>query len=169
VGEVHRLRRCPNQLAGRPRRQRSAAQLTGKASVFRIFQGTERQPAGLTDFVDLQTSAGSLTAVVTTNGASSGAAVQVATFTPVVTSSTANLAANATSIVISGYGLSTTAGNNTVVFNDGAAGSVTTASATSLTLTFSTMPTTTSSLTAGGQHCVGSAFTAVTGQAGCSR
>ena len=52
--------------------------------------------------------------MVTTDGVSSGTAVQVATVTPVVTSSTANLAANATSLTINGYGFDTTAGHNTV-------------------------------------------------------
>src|SRR5262249_3337649 len=55
------------------------------------------------------TSVGNLTAVVTANGGSSGAAVQVATVVPVVTSSMANLAANATTLTINGFGFSTTA------------------------------------------------------------
>ena len=42
--------------------------------------------------------------------------------TPVVTSSTASLAANATTLTINGFGFDTTAANNTVVFNDGAVG-----------------------------------------------
>src|SRR5262249_43907450 len=78
---------------------------------------------------------GSLTAVVKTNGVSSGAAVQVAPVTPVVTSSTANLAANATSMTIAGFGFDSTAGNNTVVFSGGATGSVTAATHTQLTIT----------------------------------
>ena len=44
---------------------------------------------------------------------------------PVVTSSTANLAANANTITISGFGFDATASHNTVAFNDGAVGSVT--------------------------------------------
>ncbi len=84
--------------------------------------------------------AGSLTAVVTTDNQSSGNPVQVATVTPVVTSSTANLAANATRITISGFGFDPTAANNTVAFNDGAIGTITAATATSLTVTFSTKP-----------------------------
>jgi predicted enzyme related to lactoylglutathione lyase len=94
------------------------------------------------------TNVGTLTAVVTTNNVSSGTAVQVATVTPAVTMSTANLAANATQIVIAGFGFDPTAANNSVVFNDSAVGSVTTASATSLTVTFSTKPTSAGSLTA---------------------
>ncbi len=86
--------------------------------------------------------------MVTTDSVSSGTAVQVATVTPVVTSSTASLAANATTFTINGFGFDPTAANNTVVFNDGAVGTVTAATATSLTVTFSTEPTTAGSLTA---------------------
>ncbi len=58
------------------------------------------------------------------------------------------MAANATTITINGFGFDPTAANNTVTFNDGAVGTVTTATATSLTVTFSTKPTTAGSLTA---------------------
>ena len=92
--------------------------------------------------------AGNLTAVVTTNSVDSGAAVQIATVTPVVTSSTANLAANAATVTIDGFGFDPTAGNNTVVFSSGAAGTVTEATATSLTVTFDTAPTAVGNLTA---------------------
>ncbi len=78
---------------------------------------------------------GNLTASVTVSGVSSGNAVQVATVIPVVTSSTANLAVNATSLTINGFGFSTTAGNNTVTFGGGVTGTVTTATATQLTVT----------------------------------
>ena len=64
------------------------------------------------------TSAGPLTAVVTTNGASSGP-VQVATPSPVVTSSTASLASDATTLTIGGHGFDPTAGNDSVTFSDG--------------------------------------------------
>src|SRR3569623_2078683 len=94
------------------------------------------------------TTAGNLTAVVTSNGVSSGAAVQVATVEPVVTSSTSNRAANEATLTINGFGFAPTAGNNTVVLNDGAVGTVTSASATSLTVSFSTGPTSGGSLTA---------------------
>ncbi len=93
------------------------------------------------------TTAGSLTAVVITDGISSGSAVQVAAVKPVVTSSTASLLANATTLTINGFGFDPTPGNNVVVFNDGASGTVTAATATSLTVTFSTKPTTAGSLT----------------------
>src|SRR6185312_2824240 len=81
------------------------------------------------------------TAVVSTDGVDSGAAVQVASVIPVVTSSTASLAITATTLTINGFGFDPTAGNNTVAFNDGAVGTVTAATATSLTVTFSTDPT----------------------------
>ncbi len=86
--------------------------------------------------------AGNLTAVVTTDGESSGSALQVATVIPVVTSSTADLAANATTVTINGYGFNgTTPSKNTVSFNGAAVGTVTAATSTSLTVTFTTPPT----------------------------
>lgn len=88
----------------------------------------------------LPTSAGSLTAVVTSNGVSSGSATQAATVVPVVTESTANLAANGNTVLIQGVGFSATPGNNLVTFNNGAVGNVTSASTTSLTVTFTTRP-----------------------------
>jgi hypothetical protein len=91
--------------------------------------------------------AGSLTAVVITDGESSGNPTKVATVVPVVTSSTANLAPTATQITISGFGFDPTAANNTVVFNDGAIGTITAATATSLTVTFTTKPKSAGSLT----------------------
>jgi hypothetical protein len=78
-----------------------------------------------------------------------GAELTTVTVTlPTVTASTANLAANATSIVINGTGFDTQIGNNTVVFNDGAVGTVTAATSTSLTVTFITKPASAGSLTA---------------------
>ncbi len=94
------------------------------------------------------TTAGSLTAVVTTDTVSSGTAIQVATVTPVVTSSTASQAATSTTVTINGFGFDSTPGNNTVTFSDGSVGTVTSASATSLTVTFSIKPTTAGTLTA---------------------
>ena len=69
-----------------------------------------------------------------------------------VTASTADLAANATQITINGVGFDATAANNTVAFNDGAAGTVITATATSLTVNLSSRPATAGSLTAVGEH-----------------
>jgi hypothetical protein len=67
----------------------------------------------------------------------------------VVTPSSADLAINATTLTITGSGFdATTPGNNTVTFSSGAIGAVTAATATSLTVTFSTAPTVTGSLTA---------------------
>ena len=68
--------------------------------------------------------------------------MQVATVTPVVTSSTANLASNAATVTISGYGFNaTTPSDNTVTFSGAAVGTVTAATATRLTVTFATEPT----------------------------
>ena len=110
---------------------------------------TEATDTALTvEFSTLPTAAGTLTAIVTSTGGSSGAAVQVATVIPVVTSSTAFLPADATSVIIAGVGFDTTAANNTVTFNNGAAGTVSAATSTELTVTFSTQPTTAGTLTA---------------------
>jgi len=94
------------------------------------------------------TTLGNLTAIVTTNSQASGSAIQVAKVIPAVTSATTNLAANAATVTITGFGFSTTANQNTVVFNNGAVGTVTAATATSLTVTFSTKPRSAGSLTA---------------------
>jgi hypothetical protein len=101
-------------------------------------------------FTTLPTSIGSLTAIVTTNGQSSGSAVQVATAVaaPTVTASSSNLALNVTTLIIAGTGFDTTAANNTVTFNNGAAGTVTAATSTQLTVTFTSPPSSTGSLTA---------------------
>ncbi len=94
------------------------------------------------------TAAGPLSVTVTTNSVASVSPVQVATVVPVITSSTSDLAANAATLTINGFGFSTTAGNNTVDFNGLAVGNVTAASATSLTVTFTTAPTTAGPLNA---------------------
>jgi hypothetical protein len=87
------------------------------------------------------TTAGNLTAVVTTDLANSTTPVTVATVTPVVSSSAATQAANVTTLTINGFGFDP-AGNNTVVFNDGANGTVGNATATSLSVTFGNLPAT---------------------------
>src|SRR5947209_2846127 len=92
--------------------------------------------------------AGNLSVVVTADSVDSGAPVQVATVTPVVTTSTTNLAANAATLTIDGFGFDPTAGNNAVVLDDGAAGTVTAATPTELTVTLSTEPVTAGNLTA---------------------
>ena len=101
-------------------------------------------------FTTQPTSIGSLTATVTTNGQSSGSAVQVATAVaaPTVTSSASNLALNAATLIIAGSGFDTIAANNTVTLNNGATGTVTAATSTQLTVTFTSPPTSTGSLTA---------------------
>ena len=72
---------------------------------------------------------GSLTAVVTTDFVSSGSPVQVATVTPVVTLSTTGMLVNVPTLTINGFGFDPS-GTNTVAFNDGAVGTVTSATAT---------------------------------------
>ena len=66
----------------------------------------------------------------------------------VVTPNSDYLAINAPTLVIAGSGFSATANQNTVTFNLGAVGTVTSATTTELTITFSTQPTSTGSLTA---------------------
>src|SRR5205085_1351707 len=91
----------------------------------------------------------SLTAVVTTNGLNSGAPTQVATIVaaPTVTPNTTNRAQNATTLIINGTGFDT-APENTVVVNLSAVATVTAATATQLTVTFTTTPTSLGDLTA---------------------
>ena len=76
-----------------------------------------------------------LNASVTVDGLTSGSAVQVATLAPVITFNTASLAANATSITLSGLGFDTTAAHDSVSFSNGVTGSVTAVTTTSLTVT----------------------------------
>ena len=78
---------------------------------------------------------GSLTASVTVDGQDSGTAVQVATVKPVVTANTANLAANATTLIIQGFGFSSTATADVVKFSGSVMGKVTSATTTQLTVT----------------------------------
>ena len=66
----------------------------------------------------------------------------------IVTPNTANLPINAISVTIGGAGFDPNKSNDAVIFNDGAFGAVTAATATSLTVTFSTMPASVGSLTA---------------------
>ena len=78
---------------------------------------------------------GSLTALVTVGGVSSGIAVEVSTVRPTVALSSADLSPDSTTLVIYGSGFSTDAAHNTVVFSNGTTGTVTSATATTLTLT----------------------------------
>jgi hypothetical protein len=105
-----------------------------------IFSGirgivTVPSPSELTVKLLSGLTAGILEAVVEANGVKSGAFVPVATVTPVVTASEANLSATATELVIKGAGFSTTPGHNTVTFVGGATGVVTAASGTKLIVT----------------------------------
>jgi alpha-tubulin suppressor-like RCC1 family protein len=81
---------------------------------------------------------GALNAVVTTNGHTSGAPVQVATVLPappVITPNTSNLPIHATTLIISGTGFdANTPENNTVAFSPTGTGTVTSATATSVTV-----------------------------------
>lgn len=70
------------------------------------------------------------------------------TIRPTVTLNVTNVPITATTLTINGFGFSPTPGNNTVTFNNGAVGSVTSASATSLTVT------SVSGLTAGALNAV---------------
>src|SRR5262249_60298702 len=66
---------------------------------------------------------------------SRAAPVQVATVVPVVTSSTADLTADSTSMTIGGFGFDTNAANDVVTFSGGVTGTVTSATNTTLTVT----------------------------------
>jgi len=101
-------------------------------------------------FVTSPNTTGGLTAVVTSFGGISGSPVQVATIVaaPTITPNTSNLLINTPVIVITGTGFDPIAANNFVTFNNGVAGVVTSATPTSLSITFSTVPTITGSLTA---------------------
>ncbi len=79
--------------------------------------------------------AGPLSAVVTTNSVSSGAPVQVATVRPVITPSTLLIAPTAQTLTIDGFGFDPTASNNTVAFSPAGTGTVSAATATTLTIT----------------------------------
>ena len=92
--------------------------------------------------------AGALNAIVTTNSLDSGAAVQVATVIPVITSTTANLSTTATSLTINGFGFDPTASSNSIAFTPSGTGTVTASTATTLTVTGL------SSLTAGALNAI---------------
>jgi hypothetical protein len=77
---------------------------------------------------------GSLTATVTVRGVSSDQQ-QVATVVPVVRPGKSTLGVGASTVVIHGYGFSSTAANDLVQFSDGATGNVTQATATTLVVT----------------------------------
>ncbi len=105
--------------------------VTGTVSSATVTSLTVTSLSGLSSL----TGGAALNASVTVDGVSSGSMVQVATVAPVVTSSTAGLAANATSITISGLGFDATAANDSVSFSNGVTGTVSSATSTSLTVT----------------------------------
>ena len=72
----------------------------------------------------------------------------VAVSTPTVTQNTGGLATNATTLTITGTNFVSTPSLNTVTFNNGAVGNVTSATATQLIVNLTTPPTTIGSLTA---------------------
>jgi hypothetical protein len=88
------------------------------------------------------TTTGNLTAVVTSFGGSSGTAVVVATVrvAPSVSTSSATLSSTSVTLEISGANFDPSAAGNVVTLSSGAAGSISAASATSLTIRFSTQP-----------------------------
>jgi RHS repeat-associated protein len=73
----------------------------------------------------------------TGNSATSSPVTFTILATPVITPSTANLAANASSLTISGYGFDTNPANDSVTFDNGVTGIVTGATLTSLTVSVS--------------------------------
>ncbi len=83
---------------------------------------------------------GALNALVTVKGIASVASVKIATVVPIVTSSTAFIAPNSSTIIIKGFGFDSTLANNSVTFTPAAAGSVTFSSPTQITYTFSGPP-----------------------------
>ena len=75
-----------------------------------------------------------LLASVTVDGISSGNAVQVATLAPVVTPSSTWVSAQSTALTIVGSGFDTNPAHDTVTFSGGATGTVTSATATQLSV-----------------------------------
>lgn len=79
-----------------------------------------------------------LDANVTIDSAASGS-TEVAVVAPVVTPSSATLLYSATDLTIAGYGFDTNTGNDSVSFNDGVSGTVTSATSTSLTVSLTNL------------------------------
>lgn len=92
-----------------------------------------------------QPNVGPLSLIVGVAGLTSGPFTQIATVVtnanPIVLPSTQAISTSATSITITGANFDPTAANNTIAFNLSAVGTVTAATTTSLTVTFSTPPT----------------------------
>jgi len=109
--------------------------VTGK-----VVSATRREL--VVQFTQKPTAAGTLSATVTTNGRSSGAALGVATVVdaPTVTVDTASLARGAKTLTIRGTGFDPTNLTNKVRLSGGATGVVTAATATTLTVTVRNLP-----------------------------
>jgi len=109
--------------------------VTGK-----VVSATRREL--VVQFTQKPTSAGTLSATVTTNGRSSGAAVGVATVVaaPAVTVDTASLARGAKTLTIRGTGFDPANLTNKVRLSGGATGVVTSATATTLTVAVRNLP-----------------------------
>ena len=106
----------------------------------RVVSATRR--ALVVQFTQKPASTGTLSATVTTNGRSSGAAVGVATVVgaPTVTVDTASLARGAKTMTIGGTGFDPTNLTNKVRLSGGATGVVTAATATTLTVAVRNLP-----------------------------
>src|SRR5262249_54895208 len=83
--------------------------------------------------------AGLLSAVVLTDGISSGTLTSVATVVPIINVNSAKVPATATTLIIKGAGFDPIASHNLIAFSSGS-GTVTAATATQLTVTFSSPP-----------------------------
>jgi subtilisin-like proprotein convertase family protein len=103
---------------------------------------TAASSTSLTVTFSAQPSAGALSASVTSFGLSSGTAVVVATVRvpPSVSPSSATLSSISATLVISGANFDPTAAGNVVTLSNGTVGSISSASTTSLTVVFGTLP-----------------------------
>ena len=119
---------------------------TPSANVVALSSGngtvTGATPTSLTVAFSSPPSLGNLTAVVTSFGGASGAAVQVATVVaaPTVVVNTSNLAQDAPTLVIAGTGFDASTPSANVVALSSGNGTVTGATPTSLTVAFSSPP-----------------------------
>jgi hypothetical protein len=101
---------------------------------------TNSTATSLTVTYTTKPTAGLLSALVVTDGASNGSLTPVATVVPIVTASTANVLVTATTLIITGIGFDPIASHDLVALSSGS-GIVTAATATQLTVTFSSPPT----------------------------
>ena len=115
----------------------------------RTFLGDDDDDGpGLNSLTSVSVIAGNVYFVTAATAYGSGTgAYRVTIVAPIVTLNTANLASNATTLTIAGTGFNTIAANNTVTLSSGT-GTVTNATANQLTITFTTLPSASGSLTA---------------------